>query len=409
MSPTQFLPSRPSAGLFTLLASIALMAGCASRHAAAPTVTSTSAAARGMAAGADEGPTPPITANLPDPPPEGTEVVTNQSSAVVNASAPSSYTVKRGDTLWGISNMFLRDPWLWPEIWYNNPQVNNPHRIYPGDVVTLVRGRDGSVSQIQLTRGPVTRLSPTLRNSGVNPDGSVATVPYEAIRSFLSRPGIITGEEIKTAPYVLSIRDGHLVGGLNNDIYVRGPVRGVGERYNVMHVEQPLKSGKDNKKVGYMTVYAGGALMSRPGDPATARVTESEREIRIGDVLLPNTPADTAAIVPHVPTQDVEARVVAVADGVGLVGNYQVVALDAGTAQGIEVGHVLRAWSAAQKANDRCKRVDGQYSCNRWGQVRLPAESAGTLLVFKSLEQVSYALVVALDVPIRMRDRVSKP
>jgi len=221
-------------------------------------------------------------------------------------------------------------------------------------------------------------LSPTLRNGGVNADGSVATVPYEAIRAFLSRPGIITSEEIKASPYVLSIRDGHLVGGLNNDVYVKGPVRGVGERYNVMHIEQPLQGGNSHKKVGYMTVYAGGVQLARTGDPATAHVTEAVREVQIGDVLLANTPSDTAAIVPHVPTGEIQGKVVAVTDGVKLVGNYQVVALDSGSAQGVEVGHVLRAWSAPQTASDHCKRINGEYSCNRWKQARLPSESAGT-------------------------------
>jgi LysM repeat protein len=412
MSPKLSSAYRQNAGLLAVLASIAtLAAGCAThRSADAPAANASVATSGGAGSGnADEGPSPPITAMLPDLPPEGTEVVSTQPTTVVNASAPRSYTVQRGDTLWGLANMFLRDPWLWPEIWYVNPQINNPHLIYPGDVLTLVQGRDGSVSQIQLTRGPVTRLSPTLRNGGVNADGSVASVPYEAIRAFLSRPGIITGEEIKTAPYVLSIRDGHLVGGLNNDVYVKGPVRGIGERYNVMHIEQPLRGGDGGKKVGYMTVYAGGAQLTRSGDPATAHVTESDREVQIGDVLVPNTPTDTAAIIPHAPTRDINARIVAVAGGVKLVGNYQVVALDAGSAQGMEVGYVLRAWSVPQSANDRCKRINGQYSCNRWGQVRLPAESAGTMLVFKVLDQVSYALVVAVDVPVRINDRVSKP
>jgi LysM repeat protein len=416
MSPKLTSIHCPKAGLIALLASTALAAGCSTLHnpwhkAEAP-AAGTTAVASSAAAGsgsAEDGPTPTITANLPELPPEGTEVVATEPTAVVNGSAPRSYTVQRGDTLWGLANMFLRDPWLWPEIWYVNPQINNPHLIYPGDVLTLVQGRDGSVSQIQLRRGPVTRLSPMLRNSGVNADGSVATVPYEAIRAFLSRPGIITSDEIKSAPYVLSIRDGHLVGGLNNDVYVKGPVRGVGERYNVMHIEQPLKGGNSRKKVGYMTVYSGGVQLSRGGEPATARVTESVREIQIGDVLLPNTPTDTAAIVPHAPNNGLETRVIAVTDGVKLAGNYQVVALSAGAAQGVEVGHVLRAWSAAQSASDRCKRVNGQYSCNRWRQTKLPAESAGTMLVFKVLDQVSYALIVDVDVPVRVNDWVSKP
>jgi LysM repeat protein len=411
MSPKLMSVYRLNAGLPVLLASLALVAGCATKHSTHAPATSVTATGSGSAGAgnADEGPTPPITAMLPDLPPEGTEVVVTQQTTALNASAPRSYTVKRGDTLWGLANMFLRDPWLWPEIWYVNPQVNNPHLIYPGDVLTLVQGRDGSVSQIQLTHGPVARLSPALRNGGVNADGTVATVPYEAIRTFLSRPGIITSDEIKAVPYVMSIRDGHLAGGLNNDLYVRGSVGGIGEHYNVMHVGQPLEGGNSHRHVGYMTIYAGGVQISRTGDPATAHVMSSDREILIGDVLVPNAPTDTAAILPHVPNRELETHVVAVADGVNLVGNYKVVALGAGSAQGMEVGHVLRAWSSAKMARDRCKRVNGNYQCYHHADTPLPAESAGTLLVFKVLDEVSYALVVAVDEPVRTNDRVSNP
>jgi LysM repeat protein len=411
MSPKLMSAYRRNAGLLVLLACITLAAGCATHHEAEAPAPATTVASSAGASGsnADEGPSPPITAGLPELPPEGTEVVVTQPTAVVNASAPRSYTVKRGDTLWGLSNMFLRDPWLWPEIWYVNPQINNPHLIYPGDVLTLVQGRDGSVSQIQLTRGPVARLSPTLRNGGVNANGTVATVPYDTIRTFLSRPGIITSDEIRNAPYVMSIRDAHLVGGLNNDLYVRGSAAASGERYNVMHIGQPLYGGNSHKQVGYMAVYAGSVQISRTGEPATARVTESAREILIGDLLVPNAPIDTAAIVPHPPAHPVDTLVVAVTDGVNLVGSYKVIALGAGSAQGLEVGHVLRAWSTAKRANDHCRRINGVYDCNHDHYTPLPAEIAGTLLVFKVYEQVSYALVVAVDEPVRINDHVSNP
>jgi hypothetical protein len=183
----------------------------------------------------------------------------------------------------------------------------------------------------------------------------------------------------------------------------------IGSRYNVIHVQGMMRGGAERKKVGYMTVYAGSVQVSRKGEPASAVVTESDREIQIGDVLIAGAPAEITAIKPHVPGKAVESRVIAVADGVNLVGNYRVVAIDQGNAQGLEVGHVLRAWNAAETAADHCAQVNGAYTCNRMRRAQLPAESAGTLLVFKVLEQVSYALVVDADTPVRVNDRVSKP
>lgn len=395
--------------VLALLAGTLLLAACASRSAgsspAAP--AGTAGATRSAVPGAEEGPSGSITASLAEPPADG-EPVVEASPASIASTAPRTYTVQRGDTLWDLANMFLRDPWLWPEIWYVNPQLPDPHRIFPGDVLTLAQGRDGK-AQLTLTRGPAVRLSPMVRDGGVNADGSIATIPYEAIRAFLSRPGIISNDEIRKAPYVLGMRDNHIIAGLNNDLYVRRADSGIGERYSIMRIEEPLRSPDRHGKLGYMTVYAGAAIATRTGDPATVRVTESAREVRKGDVLVATRPGDIAAITPHVPASDPGGHVIAITDGVRLGGNYDVVAVDRGSAQGMEVGHVLRVWQTQPKADDRCVNVNGRFTCDRLLGRRLPAEMAGTLLVFKVLDGVSYALVLSATAPIRVNDRVGKP
>ena len=131
-------------------------------------------------------------------------------SSMINPTAPKSYVVKRGDTLWGIASMFLKDPWLWPEVWYINPQVNNPHLIYPGDTLALAFGADGR-PQIRLEQGGAARLNPRLRSSPL--DGAIPTIPYSSISAFLSRPTVLTTEQIKSLPYVLAFREEHIVGG----------------------------------------------------------------------------------------------------------------------------------------------------------------------------------------------------
>ena len=127
---------------------------------------------------------------------------------VLNPGAPKSYTVKRGDTLWDISAMYLRDPWLWPEIWHVNPNVQNPHLIYPGDVLTLAYGANGA-PQVMVTQGSALRVQPLVRSSPL--DGPVATIPFEAIAAFLGKPSIVSKEDVKNAPHVAALGDRHIV------------------------------------------------------------------------------------------------------------------------------------------------------------------------------------------------------
>jgi hypothetical protein len=150
----------------------------------------------------------------------GTTTVMRDAGPALRAGAPKDYVVKRGDTLWGIANMFLRDPWLWPEIWYVNPGIHNPHRIYPGDTVHLALSGDGRTA-LQVVRGPAgeTRLEPLLRSSSF--EGPIATIPYSLIAAFLSRPGVMSADEVKAAPYVVALRDDHQVAGTGHDLYVK--------------------------------------------------------------------------------------------------------------------------------------------------------------------------------------------
>jgi hypothetical protein len=351
---------------------------------------------------------PTVTEALGDLPGDDAPTVIADTSGMLNASAPRSYVVKRGDTLWGLAHLFLRDPWLWPEIWYVNPQVQNPHLIYPGDTLTLAQGSDGK-QQLQLTRGPLARLQPMLRSSSLGDNGPIATIPYEVIHAFLSRPGLMSKDEIKRAPYVLSIRDGHLVAGTDHDVYVRRLHASVGERFNVVHVAAPMRDPDHGGQLGYMTVYAGTVQVSRVGDPATANITESGREVLAGDVLVSEAQVDAHSIVPHAPARKVDGHVIGVVEGVSMVGQYQVVAINRGSSQGMEIGHVLRVRETDQSAPDRCARINGDNTCFGWRNTRLPNETAGTLLVFKTLGRLSYALVVAESNPIRLGDRISNP
>ena len=147
------------------------------------------------------------------------------SNIPLTADAPDEYVVKTGDTLWDISKVFLRDPWYWPEIWYVNPQVANPHLIYPGDVLKLVYV-DGQPRLTVGERGGETesgggkRLSPQVRREPLSQ--AITAIPYDVIASFMGRPTLLDKDQVKTAPYVVAMRDDHMIGAAGNEVYARG-------------------------------------------------------------------------------------------------------------------------------------------------------------------------------------------
>lgn len=395
------LALRLSAGLVGL----ALLPACSwlghGQKSAAPTPAATPIASVGAEGAAAQPQT--VTDNLGD---AETTTVINDASQVLNASAPMSYTVKRGDTLWGIAGMFLKDPWLWPEIWYVNPQVENPHRIYPGDMLRLAYGADGK-PQLQLVRGPGTRLSPLLRSEQL--EGPIATIPYAAIASFLSRPGVLSKEEVKAAPYVQALRDNHLIAGTGHVVYVKKLSGGVGERYSIVHVGDPLKDPEGHALLGYMGIYTATAQVTRAGDPATATLTDTSRETLRGDVLVPDTGGGALDFRPHAPARAITGQVMAIVNGVLLAGQYQVVALNRGTQHGLETGHVLLAKESQREVDDRCARIAGSGTCRHFKAEKLPIETAGSLLVFRTYARMSYALVLDETAPIHIGDHVTSP
>jgi len=192
---------------------------------------------------------------------------TTVDAGMLAPNAPKSYVVKRGDTLWGIASTFLRDPWLWPEVWYINPQVANPHLIYPGDTLALAFGKDGRPI-IRLEQGGAARLDPRLRSSPL--DGAVPTIPYSAISAFLSRPSVLTDEQVHDSPHVVAFRDEHVVAGTGHTVYIADLKAEPNSRYSVVHVGEPLRDPDDNKVVGYQGIYTATALVSQPGQPTKA-------------------------------------------------------------------------------------------------------------------------------------------
>jgi LysM repeat protein len=329
--------------------------------------------------------------------------------SAVNPSAPANYTVKRGDTLWGIANMFLRDPWLWPEIWQVNPQIENPHLIYPGDVLALAFGADGR-PQITLTRGGGARLNPLLRSSEL--DGAIATIPYSAIAAFLERPTVLSKEQIAAAPRVLAFRDRHMIGGAGVETYIRGLQGGnVNSRYSVVHVGDAIRDPDDGALLGYQGVYTATALLLKPGEPAKAALIDSARETLEGDRLVTSDYDVPLNFIPRAPERDVKGRIISVIDAVTLIGQYKVVVINRGKRDGLEPGHVLAVEEAGEIVRDRTRKTLGGVSASQAfaPRVQLPEERSGTMLVFRVYDRMSYGLIVSATDPIRIADIVRKP
>jgi hypothetical protein len=349
-------------------------------------------------------PPPPAPAAAPPPqaaparatPPPRTESVPVQ----LNPRHPDRYVVKKGDTLWDISAMFLRDPWFWPEIWYANPQVQNPHLIYPGDVLTLVYV-DGQ-PRIVLERGEVggvgtDRLQPRVRAEPL--EDAIFTIPYDRIAAFLSRPSVLDRETVDRAPYVLTDRRGHLVHGAHTQVYVRGTSFAAGDIFSVMHVGSELRDPDNGRLLGFHGIYAGEGRIVRTGDPSTLYLTSTARQVLNGDRLLPVRTDFPLRFVPRAPQQPVEGRIIDALDTVSLLGSYQIVTLNRGARHGLEPGHVLSVWQAGELVPDR---FGG-------GRAQLPDEYAGYLMIFQTYDEVSFGLIMQAANEIRVLDRVRNP
>ena len=327
-------------------------------------------------------------------------------SPVLNPRHPETYVVQRGDTLWDIASMFLRDPWYWPEIWQINPQVANPHLIFPGDILSLAYLDDGR-PVVNLERGPQVaqggggfeRLSPRVRSEPL--EEAIFTIPYETIAAFLSRPRVIDKDALDDLPYIVAHREG-LMASSGRDVYVRGVDETVGTVFNVVEQGEELIDPDTNDVLGYQGIYVGQGRIDRTGDPSTLRMIESVREAVVGNFLMEEEDIIPLNFLPRPPDTEIDGRIISVLDGASLIGEYEVVVINRGSQEGLEPGHVLRVWQTGRTIRDTQRGAFGQ-------KVRLPDEPAGTMMVFRTSERLSYALVMEATTPLALLDAVRNP
>jgi hypothetical protein len=389
------------------LVSVVLIAGCqteAPKSAPVP-ITNTEPAIEGTVVGDDK--TAMEAAVDAGAPSTATAAGAVRESIPLAPNAPDSYVVKKGDTLWGISKVFLRDPWFWPEIWQVNPQIQNPHLIYPGDMLRLVF-IDGQ-PKIVLQRGDSLKVSPRVRSQPF--EQAVTTIPYETVAAFMSKPSVLDQDQIKRAPYVLATRDLHVIMSDGDTLYARGFVNPaeLGGRYNIVRVGDALRDPEDNKILGYDGIYTGSGHVTRGGDPATLIMTDSARETEAGDKLFAGGVDVPLDFIPSPPKVQTNGRIISVSNGVTVIGQYEVVVVNRGASDGLIPGNVLAIFDSGPFVEDTDKKGFFALRGLTTKKVQLPSERTGTFMVFKTFEHMSYGLVMEATNMIRVNDKIQNP
>lgn len=315
----------------------------------------------------------------------------------LKSSHPDRYTVVKGDTLWDISNTFLQTPWMWPEIWHVNPQIENPHLIYPGDVIKLIY-LDGK-PRLTLERSGNVKLSPKVRAQPIG--DAIPSIPLDEINNFLSRSRVVTTAEMEAAPHVLTGAEQHLIVGAGDKLYARGNFDDGAQVYGVYRAGQRFIDPNTNELLGLQALDIGTVkMLTEKGDLGTFDVTRTTEEIRIADRLLPHEErAVDSMFYPSLPEEGLEGVIMAVEGGVTQVGPLSVVALNRGEREGVEVGNVMAIYKDGGVIRDRVK---GDL-------VRLPDEKAGLLMVLRTFEKMSFALVLEASRPLAVNDKVQRP
>jgi len=324
----------------------------------------------------------------------------------VNDTVPDRYVVKKGDTLWDIAARFLKNPWQWPEIWHVNPEIRNPHLISPGYVIRLhwVEGRPyltlEGVGGIAPPKGIKTvKLEPRVR---VEPLGkAIEVIPRSQIEPFLYSPRVVSKDELKRAPYIVSSLGGHLISATGNTVYAKNVSSKTIPVYDVVKPGVTYTDPDTGETLGHEVVTVAQGRVTRLGDPATLVLSNAKGEVLDGYYLLPSERKEMQFnFFPSPPNRIVRGRIIAVFNGVSQIGQYNVVVLNVGKRNGIKPGHVLAVSQKGAKVRD-------PYSPRK--EVQLPSERAGILMVFRTYDKVSYGLIMKARRALHVGDFVANP
>jgi hypothetical protein len=310
--------------------------------------------------------------------------------------APDHHVVVRGDTLWGISAKFLKDPFRWPDVWkMNAEQVKNPHRIYPGQVVIL----DRSGAQPHFKLGEMLKLGPQVRAEKIAEE--IPSIPPQVIEPFLSQPLVIEPSGFEGAPRIVALQEDRVLAGNGDTVFVTGMDPKVAA-WQMYRPGRPLVDPDSGETLGIEAIFLGNAqALDAAGDVKPVLIASAKQEIYKGDRLTPASSPDIISYSPHAPAKPVVGRVMALYNRIGQGGPHSVISLSRGGKDGLEPGHVLALHRAGTTVTNR---FDDEVKTDR-----LPDERYGLVFVFRVFERVSYALVLEASRPVTAGDRVAKP
>jgi len=351
--------------------------------------------------------------------------------------APTSYTVVKGDTLWGIAGKFLKEPWRWPEIWnMNKDQIKDPHWIYPGDVVKLEFTADGKPrltldgsSMAGTAQSDVSiKVSPKVRVERLAQ--AIPSIPGAAIGPLLSQPLVVEENGLLDAPKIVATEDGRVIVGTGNRVYVDYLDAKDGVKWQVYRQGSPIVDPDTKEVLGFEAVYIAEARVTAFGAPSTLEITKAAQEVNRGDRLMPVRETAIPSYSPRAPEKQISGKIISVNQGVAEAGQYAIVTLNRGKRDGLETGHVLATFRSGEvvpaEEQGLAARLSGilpnyivpdatitspdpKVTARAAREVKLPNERSGLVFVFRIFDRVSYALVMQTRRPVYINDVVQTP
>jgi hypothetical protein len=330
--------------------------------------------------------------------------------------APDQHLVVKRDTLWDISGKFLEHPWCWPEVWgMNRDEIRNPHWIYPGQIIYFDRAH-GRLTLTKPGSGdadaglpPVTKLSPQVRTEELE-RGAISSIPSGAIEPFLTQPLVIEPHELDAAPRIAAAPETRVYLAEGDRIYVRGALNGA-TSFQVFRPGKALVDPDTGKVVAHEAAYVGAAKLVKEAGPGvdvhSFVVTSSVQEMGVGDRLLPTPPMPMRNYVPHAPARPITARIMAMASESNYAAQSQVVTVNRGALDGLDVGSVLQLYHLGKTIQD----PGGSKGFLGFGKstMRMPDEQFGELFIFRVFGHVSYGLVMQVTLPVEVGDVAKSP
>lgn len=345
---------------------------------------------------------PPSAAEINAHSPQVKRTVT-RTKGTLKGDAPLKYKVRKGDTLWGIANKFLKDPWFWPEIWDKNQRINNPHLIYPGDVLYIYRGP-------KAVRGPGTvtitdRMSPTIRVERADGTGE----PISTLAPFLSWPRVLDEATIKNAPYIVDGQNQHLLMDIDSKIYIKNLNGRDLERYAVFSKGKPMSDPDTGELLGHEVNYGAQAQIEKAGAISTARLMNMKRGVRVGDRLFNITNYDDILNTRiEIPRHKVRGTVMSLYDASHISGTSMIITINKGKRDGIKPGYVLGVYQPGRSIVDPHPQGDKGY-VSASDKLQLPPEKIASAIVYSVSERLSYALITKSEHAVKNGYKIGNP